>query len=150
MSSTMSQPVAPDDPTAANVAVVRCFLEAFDGRWPNRDELSSLVAADVSVVERPNLVNPAGSTRTAAELREGVEAGSRLLAWQSYDVRDHVACGEWVVSRFRWTGELAVDVGSWRAGTRLAAWCVGHYRLRDGLIVSIEQHDCYEQLAPPS
>jgi hypothetical protein len=49
----------------------------------------------------------------------------------------------------RWSGELAVDAGPWPAGTRMAAWCVAHYRLAAGRIVHIEQHDCYEQPTPP-
>ena len=101
------------------------------------------------LVERPNFLDPRGSDRGPGEIRAGVERGRRLLAWQSYDVRDHVADGDTVVTRMRWSGELAVDAGPWRAGTRLAAWCVAHYRLAGGRIVEIEQHDCYEQPAPP-
>ena len=65
-----------------------------------------------------------------------------------------------VVDRFlaafdrRWPSEdglseLAIDAGPWPAGTRMAAWCVAHYRLEGGRIASIEQHDCYEQPLPP-
>jgi hypothetical protein len=50
----------------------------------------------------------------------------------------------------RWTGELAIDAGAWAAGTVMAAWCVAHYRLAQGRIVHIEQHDCYEQPTPPA
>jgi hypothetical protein len=32
----------------------------------------------------------------------------------------------------------------------LSAWCVGHYGLESGPIAEIEQHDCYEQPAPPA
>jgi ketosteroid isomerase-like protein len=135
---------APADPARANVEVVERFLAAFDRRWPTEEELSSLLAPDVRFVERPNLVNPAGGTRDAAALRAGLDAGRTLLAWQSYEIRDHVAAGDTVATRFRWTGELAGDAGPWPAGTRLAAWCVAHYRLRGGRIVSIEQHDCYD------
>jgi SnoaL-like domain len=72
-----------------------------------------------------------------------------LLAWQSYEVRDHVASGDTVVTRMRWSAELAADAGPWPAGTRMSAWCVAHYRLVAGRIVRIEQHDCYEQPLPP-
>jgi hypothetical protein len=79
----------------------------------------------------------------------GHEAGRKLLAWQSYGVRDSVADGDLVVVRMRWTGELAVDAGPWSRGTLLSAWCVAHYRLRGGRIVEIEQHDCYDAPRPP-
>lgn len=137
------------DSTVGNVDVVERFLAAFDRRWPDEDELAELLAPDVRFVERPNLLSPGGSERDAAAMRAGIEIGRRLLAWQSYEVRDHVASGDTVVTRMRWSGELAVDAGAWPAGTRMAAWCVAHYRLAAGRIVHIEQHDCYEQPAPP-
>jgi ketosteroid isomerase-like protein len=132
------------DGTSANVEVVERFLAAFDRRWPTGAELDELLAPGVRFVERPNLVNPKGGARDAAALRAGVEAGRRLLAWQRYEVRDHVASGDVVVTRMRWSGELAIDAGPWPRGTTLSAWCVGHYRLADGRIVEIEQHDCYD------
>jgi ketosteroid isomerase-like protein len=133
---------------APNVEIVERFLAAFDHRWPGDEELGELVTEDVCFVERPNLVNPSGSTRDAATMQSGLEAGRTLLAWQTYRVLGHVAADDTVVTRLRWTGELAVGAGQWPAGTRLAAWCVAHYRLREGRIASIEQHDCYEQ--PPT
>jgi ketosteroid isomerase-like protein len=136
--------------TAENIEVVERFLAAFDRRWPTEEELAELVAPDVRFVERPNLVNPAGSERDAAAMWAGVVQGQKLLAWQSYEVRDHVADGDTVVTRMRWTGELAVDAGPWSAGTRLAAWCVAHYRVAAERIVHIEQHDCYEPPALPA
>jgi ketosteroid isomerase-like protein len=131
--------------TAENVELVERFLAAFDRRWPAEDELADLLAPDVRFVERPNLINPAGSERDATAMRAALERGRELLAWQSYEVLDHIASGDIVVTRMRWRGELAVDAGPWPAGTRMAAWCVAHYRLAAGRIVSIEQHDCYEQ-----
>jgi hypothetical protein len=136
--------------TRTSIDVVEQFVASFDRRWPGEDELSELFAPGVRFIERPNLVNPAGSERDLAAIHAGIEAGRRLLAWQSYEVRDRVVEGETVVTRMRWTGELAVDAGTWPAGTRLAAWCVAHYQLSDGRIVRIEQHDCYEQPAPPA
>jgi ketosteroid isomerase-like protein len=133
---------------AANVDVVERFLASFDHRWPTDAELDELLSPDVRLVERPNLVSPAGSERDAAAIRSGVEAGRRMLAWQSYTVRDHIAAGDSVVTRMRWEGELAVAVGPWPEGTRLASWCVAHYRLVDGRIAAIEQHDCYEPARP--
>jgi len=130
---------------AGNVEVVERFLAAFDRRWPTDGELTELLDPDVRVVERPNMITPAGSERDGAAMRAALEKGRQLLAWQSYEVRDHVADGDTVVTRMRWTGELAVDAGPWRAGTRMSAWCVAHYRLSGGRIVRIEQHDCYEQ-----
>jgi ketosteroid isomerase-like protein len=133
-----------DEASSRNVALVERFLAAFDRRCPTDAELDELLAPDVRFVERPNLVNPKGGERDAAAVRAGIAAGRQLLAWQSYEVRDHVGDGDTVVTRMRWTGELAIDAGPWPKGTRLSAWCVAHYRLTDGRIARIEQHDCYD------
>ncbi len=136
--------------STSNVEIVERFLAAFDHRWPGEEELDDLLTEDVRFVERPNLANPPGSTRDAAAMRRGLEAGRKLLAWQAYRVLGHVAAGDTVVTRLHWTGELSAAAGRWPAGTRLAAWCVAHYRLREGRIASIEQHDCYEEPLTPS
>jgi hypothetical protein len=80
----------------------------------------------------------------------GIAAGRALLAWQAYEPLAHIVSGDTVVTRMRWTSELAVDAGPWQNGTRLAAWCVAHYTLRGGRIAHIEQHDCYEPPTPPT
>lgn len=141
--------IEPHDESAQNVRVVENFLSAFDRRWPTPDEFDALTAPDVRFIERPNLVNPAGSERDREGMLAALETGRQLLAWQSYVVRDHFALGDTVVTRMRWSAELAVDAGPWLAGTRMTAWCVAHYRLAAGRITSIEQHDCYEQPSPP-
>jgi hypothetical protein len=135
---------------AGNLERVHAFVAAFDRRRPSEEELRALLAPEVRFVERPNLVNPAGSERDAEGIVAGVAAGKQLLAWQSYEVLDHVAQDDLVVLRMRWTGELAVDAGAWKRGTVLRAWSVGHYRLDEGLIVEIEQHDCYDAPVPPN
>ena len=81
------------DSTGENVEVVERFLAAFDRRWPAEDELAELVGPDILFTEQPNLINPGGSELDRAAMRAGLEAGRRLLAWQSYEVRDHVANG---------------------------------------------------------
>jgi hypothetical protein len=61
--------------TTPNVEIVELFLAAFDHRRPGEEELRELRTEDIRFVERPNLVDPSGSTRDAAALRSGLEAG---------------------------------------------------------------------------
>lgn len=130
-------------------AVVERFLASLTRRWPSESEIDALLDPGVRFVERPSMVSPAGGVRDLAAMKAGIAAGRSLLAWQEYAIQGHVVSGHTVVTRFRWTGELAVDAGPWQAGTRLAAWCVAHYVLREGRIAHIEQHDCYEPPVPP-
>lgn len=138
------------DTNGENIAIVARFLDAFDRRWPDPRELDELLDEDVRFVERPNLVNPKGGERDRDTMRAGIDAGKALLAWQSYEVLEHIGDGDTVVTRFRWTGELGVDAGTWVAGTRLSAWCVAIYRLRAGRITHIEQLDCYDPPTAPA
>lgn len=100
-----------DAAVAANVAVVERWLGSFDRRWPSPQDLDELLAADIVFVERPNMLKPAGDERDGEGMRTGIEMGRKLMAWQTYEVRDHVADGDTVVTRMRWTGELAIDAG---------------------------------------
>lgn len=134
---------------AERIALVERFIGAFDRRWPEPGELESLLTEDVEFVERPSLVSPSGSVRDRAAILAGVDAGRALLTFQSYEIRDHIVSGNQVVTRFRWTGETAIEAGPLPAGTELSAWCVAHYELHEGRIRRIEQHDCYEPAMTP-
>jgi len=76
-------------------------------------------------------------------------SGQGVPAWQARDVLGHTAFGDAVVTRFRFSGELVIDAAPHAAGTRLAAWCVAHDRLRARRVVEIEQRDCCERQPPP-
>ena len=131
------------DGTAGNVGVVERFLAAFDRRWPTDAELDELLAPEIRFVERPSLVSPKGSERDAAAMRAGIEAGGSCSRGSATRCATTSRAAT-VVTRMRWSGELAIDAGPWPQGTTLTAWCVAHYRLAEGRIVEIEQHDCYE------
>ena len=135
---------------AAAIVLVERWLGCFDDGWPTETELDELLAPDVRFVERPNIFNQAGSDRDRATVLLGLEVGRSLLSAQRFEPLAHVIEGHVVATRMRWSGELAKDAGPFRAGTRLTAWCVAHYTLRDGRIAHIEQHDCYETPVSPN
>lgn len=140
---------ADDTRRTAAIAVVERWLGCFDDGWPSDAELDELLTPDVRFVERPNVFNQEGSDRDRATMLHGLEVGRSLLASQGFEPIAHVVEGDVVATRMRWHGELAQDAGPFRAGTKLTAWCVAHYTLRDGRIAHIEQHDCYETPIPP-
>ncbi len=133
----------------AAIELVERWLGAFDDGWPSDELLDELLAPGVRFLERPNVFNQAGSDRDRATMLAGVDIGRSLLASQRFEPLAHVVDGDTVVTRMRWTGELAKDAGPYRAGTTLTAWCVAHCRIVDGRIAHIEQHDCYETPLSP-
>ncbi|MCW2926982.1 MAG: hypothetical protein JWM86_950 [Thermoleophilia bacterium] len=139
-----------DHGRAEAIALVERWIDSFNGGWPTDETFDELLTADAVFVERPNLVNPAGSERDIPAMRAGVAAGQGLLADQRYDIDGHVVDGDTVATRMRWRGTLAINAAAWKAGTVLSAFCVAHYTLRDGRIARIEQHDCYGAPQPPA
>ena len=139
-----------DPARAVAVALVERWLGSFDDGWPTDAELGEMLTPDVRFLERPNIFNQAGSDRDRETMLRGLEVGRSLLSAQRFEALAHVVEGDVVATRMRWSGELAVDAGPFRAGTKLTAWCVAHYTLRDGRIAHIEQHDCYATPDAPS
>lgn len=134
---------------ARAIEIVERWLGCFDDGLPSDEQLDELLTPDVRFLERPNIFNQEGSDRDRATMLHGLQVGQSLLSSQSFEPIAHVVERDVVATRMRWRGELAADAGPFRAGTKLTAWCVAHYTLRDGRIAHIEQHDCYETPVAP-
>ena len=108
------------------------------------DELRQYFTADAVTLEHPNLIKPAGARITLEQMLAASNAGAGLLSSQKYDVRSTLQAGDTTIVRLTWTGVIARDAGSFRAGDRLVAHIAQFVETRDGLISSIETFDCYE------
>lgn len=128
----------------AVIELVERWITAFNEDWPSDELLEELLCDDLTFVEHPNVFNPKGGERDRAAMLDGIALGRTILATQRFEPIAHVVDGDRVASRMRWDGTLSAAAGPFRAGTKLVAWCVAHYDLRDGRIARIEQHDCYE------
>ena len=107
--------------------------------------ISELLDDDMRFVERPNLVNPRGSTRDFAQLLASVAQGRQLLEAQRFEIVDHVVAGDTIATRVVWTGTPAVDAPPFRAGSCLRADSFMHFTLRDGRIARQENYDCFHR-----
>lgn len=108
------------------------------------DELRTLFTEDAKTTEHPNLVKPRGAVSTLAQMLTNSEAGAKLLAKQSYEVKHEIEQGNLVICRLTWTGVLAKTVGPFQEGQILRAHIAQFIEVRDGRIASIETFDCYE------
>jgi ketosteroid isomerase-like protein len=107
------------------------------------ERIAELLDDDMRFVERPNLVNPRGSTRDVAELLTSVAHGRRLLKAQHFEIVDHVVDGDTIATRAIWTGTPALDAPPFRAGAPIRADSFMHFTLRDGRIAHQENYDCF-------
>jgi ketosteroid isomerase-like protein len=87
---------------------------------------------------------PNGARRDLAALLEGAERGQALLTAQRFEVTNAIAHGDRVALEVRWTGTLAVPVGSFSAGDEMRARFAVFLEYRDGKIIRQGNYDCYE------
>ena len=128
-------------------ALVERYLALIADPAADLDAIGALLDPEMRFVERPNLVSPRGSERDRERVVASVRAGRGLLQDQSFEVVDHVAAGDTVVSRVVWTGTLAVEAPPFPAGSHLRADSSMHFTLRGGRIARQENYDCFH---PPA
>jgi ketosteroid isomerase-like protein len=138
-------------PNEAAIRLVERYIHATASPSTTPEELAALVHPDVVVTIHPNITAPNGTRSGLAEMQAGLKAGQSLMAWQKYEIHGHdQPAADRVISRTTWTGELAVDLGPWTAGTKLRAEIAMFFQLRDGLIHRQENFDCYWPVEPPA
>ena len=108
------------------------------------ESLAAYYAPDVVQEEFPNRLNPSGARRDLAAILQGAERGQQLMAAQRYEILNLVAEGDRVAVEFRWTGKLAVSVGSLAAGDELRGRFACFLEFGDGRIVAQRNYDCFE------
>lgn len=116
------------------------FLEQRD----SDSSVADFFAPDVVQVEFPNRLTAKTATRDLAAMLEGYERGKALMAQQLYDIVNAVASSETVVLEVRWTGTLAVAMGTLAAGDQMRAHFAVFLDFRDGKIAAQRNYDCFE------
>jgi len=108
------------------------------------DVLSQFVTPDVIHEDMPNRVFPSGSRSDLARMREGAERGKALMRKQRYDILSTVASGNTVAMQLDWVAELAVPLGTLKAGDEMRAHVAIFMEFRDGKICRQRDYGCYE------
>ncbi len=133
--------------SAATVdATVRTYYATVCDPASTADDLRRLLAADLTVIEHPNVLSPRGAVRDLAQTLAGFDAGRALLSEQDFDVHEVIATADRAAVRATWSGTLKADAGPLHAGRRLVAHVASLLTVRDGLIAHQETFDCYEPI----
>jgi ketosteroid isomerase-like protein len=127
----------------SNLATVRAYLDALaSGAAGNA--LARFFTADALQIELPNKLNPQGGRSDLPTLLARAEQGRKLMQRQSYEIRSELAHGERVAIEARWSGVLAVPLGTLAAGATLSAHFAMFFELVDGRIAVQRNYDCFE------
>jgi hypothetical protein len=123
------------DTVRAYIAAVEAFDEA---------AVLPLLADGIEFIEQPNRLKPGGARRDFAAMRSGLVQGRQILRRQSYAIGNLIDGGNRIAVEARWEGELAIPLGTLKPGDCMGAHICMVFTLRDGLITSQTNYDCYE------
>lgn len=126
-----------------NLTTVRTYLRDLQN-GATGDALAKFFTADAVQIELPNKLNPHGGRSDLTTILDRAAVGQQLLQSQSYQILSEVAHGQRVAVEAKWTAVLAVPLDALPIGSTLTAHFAIFFELRDGLICSQRNYDCFE------
>lgn len=126
-----------------NIHVIRAYLNALQS-GETGDALRRFFTDDVRQVEMPNQLNKRGQESDLDHILQRSQQGSKVLQRQQYEIVSVMAQDERVAVEARWTGVLAVALGTLAAGTEMKASFAIFFHFRDGRIALQRNYDCFD------
>jgi ketosteroid isomerase-like protein len=126
-----------------NVELVRSYMKALqDGEAG--DSLRRFFTPDVRQIEMPNQLNPRGQESDLEHIVQRSLQGQQILKRQQYEIVSHIVQEDRVAVEARWTGILAVSVGTLEAGAEMKASFAMFFKFREGRIALQRNYDCFD------
>lgn len=108
------------------------------------ETLASFVTPDMIHEDMPNRVFPNGMRYDLAGMQAGAERGKALMRRQRYEILSVISSGNSVAMQLDWTAELAMPLGTLKAGDEMCAHVAIFIEFRDGRICRQRDYGCYE------
>jgi ketosteroid isomerase-like protein len=123
-------------------ANVQAYLSAIERG--DREALVALLHPAAEQIELPNRLKAKGDRRTLEAMARDFERGKTILRRQSYEIVAILRQDSNVAVRVLWRGELAIPLGSLKAGDAMTAHSAIFFEFEDGLIRRQFNYDCFE------
>src|SRR5690606_40515683 len=107
----------PTEPSPA-LLLVRQYLAALQAGEAG-DGLARFFTSDAVQVELPNALNPNGQTSDLSTILSRSLQGRKVLSYQTYEIVSEMSVGDAVAIEAKWTGVLAITLGTLAAGAQL-------------------------------
>jgi ketosteroid isomerase-like protein len=108
------------------------------------DALRRFFTEDVQQVEMPNQLNSRGQQSDLEHILQRSRQGLKVLQRQQYEIVSEIAQDDRVAVEARWSGVLAITLGTLAAGTEMKASFAMFFRFRDGRIALQRNYDCFD------
>jgi ketosteroid isomerase-like protein len=128
---------------SGNIDLVRTYLKALQSGEAG-DSLRKFFTDDVRQIEMPNQLNKNGQESGLEHILERSRKGQMLLQRQRYEIVSELAQGDRVAVEARWTGVLAVSLGTMAPGTEMKASFAMFFRFSNGRISVQRNYDCFD------
>jgi ketosteroid isomerase-like protein len=126
-----------------NIKFVRSYMKALQ-EGEAGDSLRRFFTEDVRQIEMPNQLNPRGQESGLEHILKRSLQGKQILKSQSYEIVSEIAEEDRVAVEARWTGVLAVKMGTLAAGAEMKASFAMFFQFSDGRIAMQRNYDCFE------
>jgi ketosteroid isomerase-like protein len=126
-----------------NIHLVRTYLNALQSGEAG-DALRRFFTEDVQQVEMPNQLNSRGQQSDLEHILQRSRQGLKVLQRQQYEIVSEIAQDDRVAVEARWSGVLAITLGTLAAGTEMKASFAMFFRFRDGRIALQRNYDCFD------
>jgi ketosteroid isomerase-like protein len=126
-----------------NIHLVRTYLNALQTGEAG-DALRRFFTEDVQQVEMPNQLNSRGQQSDLEQILQRSRQGLKVLQRQQYEIVSEIAQDDRVAVEARWSGVLAITLGTLAAGTEMKASFAMFFRFRDGRIALQRNYDCFD------
>jgi ketosteroid isomerase-like protein len=126
-----------------NIHLVRTYLNALQSGEAG-DALRRFFTEDVQQVEMPNQLNSRGQQSDLEQILQRSRQGLKVLQRQQYEIVSEIAQDDRVAVEARWSGVLAITLGTLAAGTEMKASFAMFFRFRDGRIALQRNYDCFD------
>jgi ketosteroid isomerase-like protein len=126
-----------------NIYLIRTYLNALQNGEAG-DALRRFFTEDVRQVEMPNQLNNRGQESNLEHILQRSQQGLKILQRQQYEIVSEIGQGDRVAVEARWTGVLAIALGTLAAGTEMKASFAMFFHFRDGRIALQRNYDCFD------
>ena len=126
-----------------NIYLVRTYLNALQSGEAG-DALRRFFTEDVQQVEMPNQLNSRGQESNLEHILQRSHQGLKILQRQQYEIVSEIAQDDRIAVEARWTGVLAIALGTLAAGTEMKASFAMFFHFRDGRIALQRNYDCFD------
>ena len=125
------------------LTIAKNYLKALKAGKTGKD-IALFFHPDIIQIELPNRLNPKGVTSNLSQIIERAEKSKKLLKMQNYEIETALVHDDIVALQIRWTGVMAVSIGTLGAGKTMTGYFAMFLQFQSGQIIRQTTYNCFD------